>query len=183
MKTTIQKRDWHVQVYSSLVLRGSEMTVKAGYATPLLHVADVERSLRFYALLGFEAVDVERVDNTIEWARVHCEGGAIMFLREDGGPGPHQDRFLLSLYTPDLPALRTQLAAGGVEVGPIAYPDYMPSGELSLKDPDDYVIFVNQWGRQEHDSWEKERKQRLGSKTPSVSEDPDSSTGLNNGPA
>jgi hypothetical protein len=31
------------------------MTVKAGYSTPMLHVADVARSLRFYALLGFEA--------------------------------------------------------------------------------------------------------------------------------
>jgi len=28
------------------------MTVKAGYSTPMLHVADVARSLRFYALLG-----------------------------------------------------------------------------------------------------------------------------------
>lgn len=137
------------------------MTVKAGYSTPLLHVADVERSLQFYTLLGFETVDLERVDGTLEWARVHCEGGAIMFLREDGGQGPHHDRFLLSLYTPDLAALRAQLDAAGVKVPPIAYPDYMPSGELSLRDPDDYVIFVNQWGEQEHDSWEEERNQRL----------------------
>jgi len=36
------------------------MTVKAEHSTPLLHVADVERSLCSYALLGFETVDVER---------------------------------------------------------------------------------------------------------------------------
>ncbi|MDX1439535.1 MAG: VOC family protein [Rubricoccaceae bacterium] len=157
------------------------MTVKAGYATLLLHVTDVERSLHFYALLGFEAVDVERVEGRMEWARVHCEGGAIMFLREEEAGGPHRDRFLLSLYTPDLPALRAQLAAAGVEVGPIAYPDYMPSGELSLKDPDDYVIFINQWGRHEHDSWEEERKQRLGNEARTVPQDSGSGTGQSGG--
>jgi len=137
------------------------MTVKAGYSTPLLRVADIEHSLRFYALLGFETVDVECVDGTVEWARVHCEGGAIMFLREDDGQGPGHDRFLLSLYTPDLPALHDRLAAAGVEVGPIEHPDYMRSGEISLRDPDGYIILVNQWGKQEHDTWEQERNQRL----------------------
>ena len=137
------------------------MTVKAGYATPLLHVADVERSLQFYSLLGFEIVDVERANGSLEWARVHCDGGAIMFLREGEPQVAHQDRFLLALYTPDLPTLRAQLVAAGIEVGPIVHPDYMPSGETTLKDPDGYVILVNQWGKQEHDTWELERSRRL----------------------
>jgi len=38
------------------------MTAKAGYSTPMLHVADVGRSLRFYALLGFETIDTEGED-------------------------------------------------------------------------------------------------------------------------
>jgi catechol 2,3-dioxygenase-like lactoylglutathione lyase family enzyme len=137
------------------------MTVKAGYVTPLLHVADVERSLQFYCHLGFEIVDVERADGQLEWGRVHCDGGAIMFLREGAPHVAQEDRFLLALYTPDLPTLRAQLADAGIEVGPIDYPGYMPSGEMSLKDPDGYVILVNQWRKQEHDTWELERNKRL----------------------
>jgi len=33
------------------------MSVKATYSTPMLHVAEIERSNRFYELLGFAAVD------------------------------------------------------------------------------------------------------------------------------
>jgi hypothetical protein len=33
------------------------MIPKAGYYTPLLHVNSIEASMRFYALLGFEAID------------------------------------------------------------------------------------------------------------------------------
>jgi len=32
------------------------MNARAGWCTPMLHVADVERSIRFYRLLGFELV-------------------------------------------------------------------------------------------------------------------------------
>ena len=137
------------------------MTVKAGFSTPLLQVADVERSLRFYALLGFEIVDVEGDPGSLGWARMHCEGGAIMFLRSDGPERPQKDRFLLYLYTPDLPALRTQLADAGVDVPSIARPGHMPSGELSLNDPDGYTILVGHWGKHEHDAWDHERLKRL----------------------
>jgi catechol 2,3-dioxygenase-like lactoylglutathione lyase family enzyme len=136
------------------------MNPKAGYSTPLLHVADVERSLRFYALLGFETIDVEGNAGSLGWARVHCEGGAIMFVRAEGADSANGDRFFLYLYTPDLPALRTQLSSAGVEVGSIAYPDHMRSGEMCLKDPDGYVIFVGHWGTQEHDAWEEQREKK-----------------------
>ena len=130
------------------------MTVKAGYLTPLLHVADVERSLRFYALLGFQNVDVEHAGGSTGWARIHCEGGAIMFLQAEKSTPPAHDRFLLYLYTPDLPALRAQLVAAGIEVGAIGYPDYMRSGEICLKDPDGYNILIGHWGEREHKAWE-----------------------------
>jgi len=32
------------------------MTVKAGYSTSMLHVAEIEKSIRFYELLGFATV-------------------------------------------------------------------------------------------------------------------------------
>ena len=129
------------------------MTVKAAWVTPGLHVADVERSLRFYALLGFEVIDVDRDGVGIGWARVHCEGGALMFLRAEEPAAAGQDRFFLYLYTPDLPALRDRLAAEGVEVGPISRPPYMPSGELRFRDPDGYAVLVGHWSDPEHQAW------------------------------
>ena len=37
----------------------------------------------------------------------------------------------------------------------------MPSGEIRLEDPDGYVVFVGQWGADEHQAWEASRKERL----------------------
>jgi hypothetical protein len=137
------------------------MSVKAGYSTPLLHVAEVERSIRFYELLGFTTIDTDRC-TPLGWARLHCEGGAVMFLRVEGGeePDPAAQGILLYLYTPDLAGLREQLLAAGVKVPPIKYPEYMPSGEVVLRDPDGYGIFIGHWGKVEHEAWEK----RIGAK-------------------
>jgi catechol 2,3-dioxygenase-like lactoylglutathione lyase family enzyme len=136
------------------------MTVKAGYSTPFLQVTDVERSIRFYAQLGFELVDVEGPPGSTGWARVHCEGGAIMFSRSDDSTAPDAERFLLYLYTPDLPGLSAQLTAAGVEVSPIIYPDHMLSGEMSLKDPDGYSIFIGHWSEWENEAWKRQCDQK-----------------------
>jgi catechol 2,3-dioxygenase-like lactoylglutathione lyase family enzyme len=52
------------------------MAPKAGRATPMPHVADMARSIRFYELLGLELVDTQ--GEPPGWARLHCEGAAIM---------------------------------------------------------------------------------------------------------
>jgi hypothetical protein len=65
------------------------------------------------------------------------------------------------MYTPDLAGLREQLLACGVKVPPIGYPEYMPSGEMRIADPDGYVILVGHWGKSEQEAWEK----RIGVKT------------------
>jgi len=62
---------------------------------------------------------------------------------------------LLYVYTPDLVGLREQLLANQVEVSPIRYPGYMPSGELSVDDPDGYSVLVAHWGSAEQEAWEK----------------------------
>jgi catechol 2,3-dioxygenase-like lactoylglutathione lyase family enzyme len=96
------------------------MTVKAGYSTPMIHVSDVERSIRFYELLGFETVDTNRC-TPLGWARLHCEGGAIMLARAERPIDPAATRgFLLYLYTSNLLALRDHLLANEVQVPPIA---------------------------------------------------------------
>ena len=129
------------------------MPPKAGFSTPMLHVADVERSIQFYELLGFTTVDTDRC-TPIVWARLHCEGGAIMFLRAEKVVEPAQG-FLLYLYAPDLPALREHLLANGVSVPSIKALPYMPSGMVNFRDPDGYILEIGHWGKAEHEAWKK----------------------------
>ena len=126
--------------------------VKAGWATPMFWVADIERSIRYYELLGFEVIDTDRCE-PLGWARIHCEGGAVMFLRAEEPVDPEAQAVMLVMYTADLPALRDQLAAAGLDPAPIGHPPYMPSGELCLRDPDGYGVFVNHWGEAENAAW------------------------------
>jgi hypothetical protein len=36
--------------------------------------------------------------------------------------------------------------ANGVKVSPIAYPSYMPKGEIQVDDPDGYTLLIGQAG-------------------------------------
>jgi catechol 2,3-dioxygenase-like lactoylglutathione lyase family enzyme len=129
------------------------MTPKAGWATPLFHAADVARSIRFYELLGFELID--SLGEPPGWARLHCEGAAIMLLLAEEKLDPERAITPLYMYTPDLPAVRDHLRANGVDVSPIRYPEYMKSGEITVKDPDGQLVFVGHWGDAERGAWEK----------------------------
>lgn len=118
----------------------------------MLHVADIARSLRFYELLGFETIDTE--GEPPGWARMHCEGGALMFLAaEPGHPAP--PALMLVMYAPDLAGLREHLLANGVKVSAIKYPPYMPSGEINFRDPDGNFLSICHWGKKEHEEWEQ----------------------------
>lgn len=138
------------------------MPPKAAYSTPMLHVADVARSLRFYELLGFETIDTEGEGGRIGWARMHCEGGALMFLAAEEPRRASEQTVLFYLYTPDLAGLREHLVASGVNVGPIRHPEYMRSGEIRLDDPDGYVILIGHWGKKEHEEWERRLAEKKG---------------------
>ena len=130
------------------------MIPKVGYCTPMLHVQEIERSMHFYELLGFQTVDSDRA-TPIGWARLHCQGGAVMFLRAEEPLGDFPRGVMLCMYTPDLAALREQLLAGGLRVPAIKYPPYMPSGELQIADPDGYPVVISHWGKAEQEAWEK----------------------------
>ena len=162
------------------------MVPKAGYFTPLLHVMDVRRSIRFYELLGFELIDLEGAPECPGWARMHCEGGAVMFLLAEepfdptnsnsgfasanpetrltqglqGASSETRHAVLTAMYTPDLPALREHLLASGIDAPPITRPGYMPSGSLSLRDPDGYIIDIHHWSDAEHQAWLKSLEQK-----------------------
>lgn len=129
----------------------------------MLHVQSVERSIKFYEQLGFEFIDD---DGCVPpgWARMHCSGGAVMFLgaEPDHPNPPHRvpDRFMLIMYTPDLPALREQLIAAGLQPKEISHPPYAKAGNMIIKDPDSYHIEIVHWGKAEDEAWEKHLEER-----------------------
>jgi hypothetical protein len=133
------------------------MNVAATYSTPMLRVIKIERSLAFYELLGFVTVDTD-CGNPLGWARMHCEGGALMVLRAEHAVDPAVQGIMLYMYSADLPALRAELRSSGVAVPPISCPGYMPSGEMQLRDPDGYSVIVAHWGKSEQEAWEKRIK-------------------------
>ena len=137
----------------------------------MLHVADVRRSIHFYQLLGFELIDTEGDGACLGWARMHCEGGAIMFLLAEEPVDASRQSIMLAMYTSDLPGLRERLLAHGVKVPSITCPPYMPSGQVTIGDPDGYLIGINQWGDAEHDAWLKaiDEKKKSGSLLPAGS--------------
>jgi catechol-2,3-dioxygenase len=137
------------------------MAPKAGYYTPLLHVKSIEESMRFYALLGFESIDQMGEHGRLGWARMHCEGGSVMFLRAEESHPERKCEMLFAMYTPDLPTFRDHLLASGIEAPPITYPEYMPSGTVEITDPDGNIIGIHHWSDKEHERWENERKIRL----------------------
>ena len=126
-------------------------TPRAAYLTPMIHVTEIERSIRFYEALGMALIDWE--GSPIGWARMKGEGGDLMFLRAEESFRVDGVPFLLYLYTPDLPQLREHLQAQGIETPQIARPEHMSSGELRLKDPDGYTVLVGHWGEKEHSEW------------------------------
>ena len=134
----------------------------------MLHVQDVARSIRFYQLLGFELVDTQGDGACLGWARMHCEGGALMFLLAEQPVDAARQSILLAMYTPDLVGLREHLLGNGLKVPPVTYPDYMPSGQVTIGDPDGYLVGINQWGDTEHEAWLKaiEEKKKAGSLLP-----------------
>lgn len=118
----------------------------------MLHVESIEESIRFYRLLGFDLIDTEG-EPVIGWARMNCEGGAVMFLRAERPRKAKDTPVMLVMYTEDLPAFRAQLVDLKMDVREINYPEYMPSGELMLNDPDGNVVLLNHWGAKEHEAW------------------------------
>lgn len=130
------------------------MTARIAHSTPMLHVAEIERSIRFYELLGFRLIDTDRC-TPIGWARLHCESGDIMFLRAERAIDAKAQGFLFYMYTPDLAGLRASLVEKDVAASEIKRPPYMPSGMMNLVDPDGYHVEIAHWGKAEQEAWER----------------------------
>ena len=115
------------------------------------HVADVERSIRFYADLGFEVGNRVLSDEVqaggealTVWAWLHSEKANLMVGLADKPVDPGQQAVLFYLYFDDIQATRDTLVGLGHAPGAICHPFYMPGGECRLLDPDGYVLMLAQ---------------------------------------
>ena len=86
---------------------------------PFVRVVNVEDSVAFYERLGFEVHDTAKYKDHLSWAAMRSGTAEIMFEGAYGPPDPEHQRILFYLYSHDLAALRAQLVADGIDVGPI----------------------------------------------------------------
>jgi len=135
---------------------------------PMAHVADVDRSIEFYTLLGFSCDSRFFDGNGRTYYAAMSSGQAELMLVLASGPvDANQQAVLFYMYSQDVHALRTYLLGKGIPdagrapglrtpgntakpipPGPslfdLTYPHYMNEGELRVHDPDDYVILIGQ---------------------------------------
>ena len=113
----------------------------------MARVADVQRSIDFYKLMGLEVRgSLRNSSGDLQWVCLACEGAVVMFTRANQPVVASQQAVLFYLYSPDLIALREHLLASGVKVSGITHPEYMPKGEICVDDPDGYCLLIGQLG-------------------------------------
>ncbi|HUS18471.1 MAG TPA: VOC family protein [Terriglobales bacterium] len=118
---------------------------------PMVHVADVERSVAFYQLLGFEVGNRVPPTGPMGWCWLYQphapdwkRGANLMLSRSECPIDAKVQSFLVYLYAEDLAALRTELLAHGLKPSEITFPIYLPEGEFQLSDPDGFCLMIAQ---------------------------------------
>jgi len=126
--------------------QGIHMTAQTRSLVAFAHVADVERSIKFYGDLGFKVANsvVPDGSTTPVWAWLESGKANLMVGLASGPVDASQQAILFYLYYADIQQTRNALAKLGHAAGEIKYPFYMPGGEFRLEDPDGYVLMLAQ---------------------------------------
>jgi catechol 2,3-dioxygenase-like lactoylglutathione lyase family enzyme len=111
---------------------------------PFVQVADVERSVAFYRLLGLELRDTYEHDEQLVWASMARESAAVMLARTEAPIDPRAQGVLFYLYARDLATLRDHLVVHGVTAGEIVDGSPGPKREMRVTDPDGSCLMVAQ---------------------------------------
>ena len=111
-----------------------------------VHVADVQRSIQFYAGLGFQVKSTYETDNGsgLVWAWLECEEAKLMLGLADAPIDASQQAILFYLYVDNVEETRKALIDLNYSPGEIKHPFYLPNGEFRLEDPDGYVLMIGQ---------------------------------------
>ena len=115
---------------------------KVSNLIPFVHVADVQRSIDFYGLLGFELQDTYQHEDRLDWASLSNARAEIMLAHVSEPVDPSQQAVVFYLYADDLDELRERLLAHEVAVSPIRDGTPGPEREVRLSDPDGYCLMV-----------------------------------------
>ena len=120
----------------------SHISVKA--LTAMAHVADISRSIAFYAHLGFQVQGSFAPPGETEpsWVSLVAGDAALMLTRADAPIDAGEQGVLFYLYCHDVAGMRKQLMNAGLAAGEITKPFFNPHGEFRLVDPDGYVTYV-----------------------------------------
>jgi len=110
------------------------------------HVADVQRSIQFYAGLGLEVKNTVESDNGsgLVWAWLENEEARLMVGLADAPVDASQQAVLFYLYVDSVEETRKALLDLNYSPGEINRPFYLPNGEFRLEDPDGYVLMIGQ---------------------------------------
>lgn len=122
------------------------MTAHTRSLVAFAHVADVQRSIDFYADLGFQVCNSVNAEGqtTPVWAWLQSEKANLMVALACEPVDPHQQAVLFYLYYDDIQSTHATLLRLGHNPGAIQHPFYMPGGECRLQDPDGYVLMLAQ---------------------------------------
>jgi hypothetical protein len=119
---------------------------------PFVHVADVERSIAFYELLGFEVSATHGPTGRVGWAALDSEQAQLMLERTSDPIDSAKQGVLFYLYSHDLHSLREHLIAHGARPSAIVDGRPGPDQELRIDDPDGYCLVIAQREQGEQDA-------------------------------
>lgn len=131
---------------------------------PFIHVTDVERSIAFYARLGYAVVNrIDDPQGKACWAFLKSGAAQLMLSRASGPIDASVQAVMFYHYCEDVRSLRAHLLAASLRDGgryagvpldraasdhttvfQVTSPGWLPAGEMRLHDPDGYTVMVGQ---------------------------------------
>jgi catechol 2,3-dioxygenase-like lactoylglutathione lyase family enzyme len=120
------------------------MVMQTRQLVPMVFVADLQRSIAFYAHLGFEVGNTFTPEgaNEMSWAWLESSDARLMLALANEAIVSDEQRIHFYLYTDDVLSARDTLVEAGLTPGEITKPFYAPRGEFRLVDPDGYVLMI-----------------------------------------
>jgi hypothetical protein len=102
---------------------------------PFVHVADVDRSVAFCDLLGFEMLHEFAPDGRRIWPFLARGDARLMVAEADEPVDPHAQAVLFYLYTRDIDGLRAHLVDSGLQAGESTTGGPGPDRQMRVDDP------------------------------------------------
>jgi hypothetical protein len=110
---------------------------------PVVYVTDIDLSVGFYTLLGFD-VQVNGTADEWRYAYLTCEAASILLAAGGSVWSAEQGPVLLYLRLADVEVAGRALEEAGHTAEHLGYPDHAPGGEIKVFDPDGHGLLLGQ---------------------------------------